>query len=864
MLEQQCEMIEDILIMPDDLQADVIVPIVNFMYTGTLEFQYSMFDKLLKTAHDMNMTVLLKLLEAHRSATRNVNVSRQPILLNKQAPRVVTNSTSYTTRQRPVQRTTVVKQEPSAQKVVFKHHQTTIKPLATAKQLPEPVAVIAKYSHQVPNSRGPTRFEMDDQVLAEGFEEHFDSISYESKPLLTADQAKRDDESSLFEKLKKDVQIKRPAPSTLSPPVAKKPNLEDVKELTENLRLRKQLGGEDAEEDADEYYDDQETGPKTYSATPTSTTRSAQISVSPKTTISIKEEGVNVNHAKIISEVLKKYPHLVKNNKNIKLKILQKSPIASNSETVSIKTTPPTAKVYPTKIATNPPSQPVTRLVQKISPQVKPQTPQTPAQAVPPRPKRIDAKTMHELIAKGAENTTGPWLCLRCGIDGRPISIPSYKSFRKHLVSVHKEKIDARLCEECGFRSADRNDLYQHLFDEHNIQVQKREPHKVEQLVKTESGVKAIQQCAYCSKVFLKETTLNTHIKTYHRDQAILDGVIRDEGYVPNNPSVQTDSKAKGIQVLSNIALSTKLVIDPNSQIATTAQKLEPSSEAEALSNVASGIATSLTLVGTTDMTLDEHYSQELASGEYITTQQLSDAQKDTGARLVTSDGSELQLSAAQKEEILSQLQNSDGGNVIMVLNHEPFDENQGTVVSTAGLTTANNIMVVYSQANETGPVVVSDSTPPTQAVQAIQQQQSMENVDVVKDETLTPINDPDQSMEDMSANENEQQIKATPLAAAEETEAFFERVTNDDHLNVEEQLKKVTGGDVESTSETDPTISTTTTIVQPQPSEADEKEQDSIVSSAYDESLSKSESEAIEDAEKAKQSLISTLQGEW
>lgn len=30
------------------------------------------------------------------------------------------------------------------------------------------------------------------------------------------------------------------------------------------------------------------------------------------------------NHAKIITEVLKKYPHLVKNNKNIRLKIMQR------------------------------------------------------------------------------------------------------------------------------------------------------------------------------------------------------------------------------------------------------------------------------------------------------------------------------------------------------------------------------------------------------------------------------------------------------------------------------------------------------------------------------------------------------------
>jgi BTB/POZ domain len=82
-LENTCQMIEDVLIMPNDLQADVIVPIVNFMYTGTLEFQYNMYEKLLKTAKDMNMTVLLKLLEAHRQTSQKP----QPILLNKNAPK---------------------------------------------------------------------------------------------------------------------------------------------------------------------------------------------------------------------------------------------------------------------------------------------------------------------------------------------------------------------------------------------------------------------------------------------------------------------------------------------------------------------------------------------------------------------------------------------------------------------------------------------------------------------------------------------------------------------------------------------------------------------------------------------------------
>ena len=86
LLEQTCEIIEDILVMPNDLQADVIVPIVNFMYTGTLEFQYNMFEKLFKTARDMNMTVLTKLLEAHRQTTSSMFKNQQhPVVLNKNA-----------------------------------------------------------------------------------------------------------------------------------------------------------------------------------------------------------------------------------------------------------------------------------------------------------------------------------------------------------------------------------------------------------------------------------------------------------------------------------------------------------------------------------------------------------------------------------------------------------------------------------------------------------------------------------------------------------------------------------------------------------------------------------------------------------
>lgn len=761
LLEQQCEMVDDILIMPDDLQADVIVPIVNFMYTGTLEFQYSMFDKLLKTANDMNMTVLLKLLEAHRSATRNIQKSKPaPVVLNKQAPRVImpqsyNASKSRTLQVSPQMVRTIVKQEPkqATQKVLYKHHQTTIKPLVGGKSLPEPVAVIAKYSHQTANIKGPTRFEMDENI--EGFEGQFDAISYESKPLLTAEQIKKDEESSLFEKLKKDVHLKRPSASTLQQPAVKKLNLDDVKELSENIRLRKQLAADtdDVEDDPDEYYEDTtfdeeeeeqvsvQKPPqgqiKTYTASSTAVVKPGT-KTSPKTTISIKEDSGNLNHAKIIGEVLKKYPHLVKNNKNIKLKILQKSPGTE-------KATPPTAKVYPTKISTTATSTPATvpsnpKLVQKIAPQLK----QT--QNNPQRPKRIDAKTMHELIAKGAENMTGPWLCLKCGIDGRPISIPSYKSFRNHLIAVHKEKIDARLCEDCGHRSQNRLELQYHQLMQHDTQPPKDvkfptcttcgfvaqtqiilQKHSQDEHGKVEPmPVKTIQQCSYCEKVFLKETTLTTHIKTYHREQAILDGVI-EETFVSSNQSSNTNANSssnlndKGIKILSSISLpptknlpivfttatSQQSSVQPSPptppQMIVQAQKLEPSSEAEALSNVASGIATSLTLVGTTAHMDDQYIIPHADNTDNFLTS------NDSEARIVTADGSELQLTSAQKEEILSQLQGNDGtGNVIMVLNHESYS------TATANVQSAEENQHHQQQQQSNQPIMVCNIMEPT------------------------------------------------------------------------------------------------------------------------------------------------------
>lgn len=198
-LEQHLGSVDDLLIMPHDLQADVVVPIVNFMYTGTLEFEVNMYSRLLKTARDMNMTVLLKLLEAHK---RTVDVSNRavPVLLNKSAgQRINTYSRAnpgpptrtYTTRKTAPQHVTKIKQEKPDPRAGGSRRIADLTGVTyIRKNLPEPVQLVTKYAHSSATTlKGPSRFECSDEIVtSDHFESSFDNISYESRPLITASQ----------------------------------------------------------------------------------------------------------------------------------------------------------------------------------------------------------------------------------------------------------------------------------------------------------------------------------------------------------------------------------------------------------------------------------------------------------------------------------------------------------------------------------------------------------------------------------------------------------------------------------------------------------------------------------------------------
>lgn len=217
-LEQQYNVQDDILIMPKDLQADVVVPIVNFMYTGTLEFEVNMYPRLLKTAKDMNMTVLLKLLDAHKRTVGESLRQQQvkaPVLLNKGVvgnQRVNTYSRpqapqrTYTQQRRPMpaQTTKTISPRGYGQGVKIKSEKSPVNVVRTVpsssyirKNLPEPVQLVAKYAASG-SVKGPSRFECTDDVNTDAFESSFDNISYESKPLITSKE-----DSDDFEKIKR-------------------------------------------------------------------------------------------------------------------------------------------------------------------------------------------------------------------------------------------------------------------------------------------------------------------------------------------------------------------------------------------------------------------------------------------------------------------------------------------------------------------------------------------------------------------------------------------------------------------------------------------------------------------------------------
>lgn len=338
-----------------------------------------------------------------------------------------------------------------------------------------------------------------------------------------------------------------------------------------------------------------------------------------------------VNHAKIIAEVLKKYPDLVKNNKNIKLKILgpgSKSPGGG-------------AKLNTLSSSVSASKKPISYVVMK-------------SDAATASTKQLPSKSNHTQC--GAENTLGPWLCHKCGDSVIPIQFETYYLYRKHLQDVHMERIDARICEYCGLKSSKRNLHLYHMYTKHNIApprninfpkcdqcdyialsesllIKHRNNHSTTSkdyicricsaAFKSNGALqghmttnlhdthgKKNYQCKYCKKIFNRNINLKAHIRTAHQEECRR--LYEDEE--EKQDEIMQEQTADQSSVLQIIELpvinSVSTTNDKDQQQHTlilpsgmtilaespSTVPLMPSSESEAMTNVASGIAASINL----------------------------------------------------------------------------------------------------------------------------------------------------------------------------------------------------------------------------------------------------------------------------
>lgn len=329
---------------------------------------------------------------------------------------------------------------------------------------------------------------------------------------------------------------------------------------------------------------------------------------------------------KIAKEVIKKYPDMLKQRKNIIMKI----PLPS--ETPNSSTDPDNDGKVPDKA--------YQVVVIKSDP-----TKQEPKSVV------IKQKGVMQM---GAENRTGPWFCVSCAGEEGPMNFKSYFEYRKHLQEVHNERIDARICEHCGFKASKRNLHLYHLYTKHNIAPPRNihfpkcdqcnyialsesllikhrmnhtglinkeyvcricnaafksngalMGHMQTNLHQVDHAAKKDYECEYCGKIFNRNINLKAHVRTTHQEETIRK-MYEEEDKVDEPPqAVEAQPGKNNFNVLEVIEVpvydsvenpNKALYLPQGMTILAEAPNvpLMPSSESEAMNNVATGIATSI------------------------------------------------------------------------------------------------------------------------------------------------------------------------------------------------------------------------------------------------------------------------------
>lgn len=488
-LEQTCDVVDDnIILMPPDLQADVILPIVNFMYTGTLEYHPAIYERLVRTADLMNIPILIKLLEAHKAAPHNNN-PQKPQKQSKRTP--ITQPSSRKSVSNPLPSTLPGRKLPVWKRKTAPVARSTIVPRDRAVTVPSVDnmgsggtsgvgALVSAYkSHaepvQMDNAPKPTRFEWpegeDGRMKTETYMDSsaFENlISYSSTPLIKGEDAER---IPIYEEIRfpttyapsPPVPKKRPTSQQPSPYTSRRPN-QTHQQYTFEEHVDS-LDDEDQDPDDPDYHPDailptlQRGGAKRAAYTtivPKGAKRvrfnekensSSEETGKPGTSKSGEREGEGpLDHSVLVAELLKKYPNLAKTNKNIKLKIMTKSDKPAGpggSKSVSGQGRASQVKV----------------VVQGLT--KGPQSYKTPKGKLTGN---VYKKQQKNSTTKKSEND-GPWLCDKC--ENPPDPYHLYYLYRKHMTDVHQEQFSPLMCKYCGKRNKSDRALSFHMHTVH-------------------------------------------------------------------------------------------------------------------------------------------------------------------------------------------------------------------------------------------------------------------------------------------------------------------------------------------------------------------------------------------------------------
>ncbi|KAL1505331.1 hypothetical protein ABEB36_004922 [Hypothenemus hampei] len=799
-LEQTYPAIEDnTILMPSDLQADVIVPIVNFMYTGMLEFHPSIFDKLYRAAEIMNITVLTKLLEAQLSSLgkMGVKMKKDTIEFRKEVKKVVRPpALSPVANDLPVKKTGPIWKKRSSNPAALQSHPASA--TFSNKWNSDP---IERDPLSFPdNAPKPTRFEWPEEDLTPiSLYPSFDDVSLTSKPLWT----KADDQKAVIPA--EESHYLNQSKSTSSSPDydneiveknMKTPQIEDTPLTNDNSSKRKP---------------DLKTGlpsPKRIKIT----------NQEEETVISITSSNPSeVDHTKIVSEVLKKYPDLVKKNKNIKLKITQARPDTTPQIKVqTVKENPPLKPVRPPVTDSNVLQISPKEIKKELSP------PQQPALKEQNKTKRTKSNSNPNFRAASEE---GPWTCLEClAQDREGAEFVLYYLFRKHMADQHQMEFDSSLCKYCGKKCPKDNLMTYHLYTKHGLKPPKdtifptcdkcpfiavtnerlhehmkiHSPDEVQcascqlgflgkkelmghiQIAGHNNKKSSILDCAYCMKKLQNPVTLFTHVRIQHPKEARRDGISSldeimdvqeeelEENSVENsqidheenqkeshNQEKQPSGKEQ-IKIISNVKATARLKNHNESkkdltEISSDSVTVSGGASATNLSNIGSSLATNLGLVDI--VVLDDNHQyilqqpqDQTGNTEFILPPELAGSEgilqaAAASGELNSTDELVMVLTDQDYQDEQAQSQ-ADNSNIVVLYSH-PVEGQQGQFITSQGnlLVNSDGMLEIRDGATITttaGQILVNNgNTTTTQATDS-----PIESIDLIRKEIESSVMD--------------------------------------------------------------------------------------------------------------------------